>query len=348
MADINICGFSSFDALKVQTTGGRDGILIPIKQVCDSLKSLGHRVSLTQGVSPDAYNVLINPRRKQLQYPFRRSPLIVRWEPPNVRGDLWQLPTSFGYRLASWSTSSESEDYIRCPMPVHLNMQSRIDPSKYFQGNEKSLICMVNAYKLSSHSIPEGLDGYKHRLRLIKQAYAFKRPLSLYGSWPTKSVHAPHLFKNSGYKALALNPKSFFPQSTLSKSINYCYKGGLNHKSSLSRMYHFSLCIENYFHDDYHTEKLFDSLNSGLIPIYLGSHKLAMEVPDNLIVRISPTDTFEDIYQKASSFKSKYLNPESSEYENICVGSILSPILEKLDLSPNNLLSVIMSYLCHA
>lgn len=62
------------------------------------------------------------------------------------------------------------------------------------------------------------------------------------------------------------------------------YKGPCKSKHETLSRYTFSLCFENMAMDGYITEKLFDCLYAGTIPIYLGAKDIDKWVPQNVYI----------------------------------------------------------------
>lgn len=64
------------------------------------------------------------------------------------------------------------------------------------------------------------------------------------------------------------------------------YSGVIANKNDVLTNYKFALVIENSC--DYVSEKLFDALRSGVIPLYLGPDLRLFGIPDNLVKVIDP------------------------------------------------------------
>lgn len=75
------------------------------------------------------------------------------------------------------------------------------------------------------------------------------------------------------------------------RTLMSIYQGACASKFEVLQRYAFCLCFENMAMNGYITEKLFDCLYAGTIPLYLGA-------PD--ILRYVPQDVFIDCRQYAS------------------------------------------------
>lgn len=62
------------------------------------------------------------------------------------------------------------------------------------------------------------------------------------------------------------------------------YGLSLDNKRKLMRQYLFHLAFENQNEDDYITEKLWGSLEAGIIPVYLGAHNVRLHAPKGSII----------------------------------------------------------------
>ena len=62
------------------------------------------------------------------------------------------------------------------------------------------------------------------------------------------------------------------------------YKGACLSKFDVLRRYQFCLCFENMAMNGYITEKLFDCLYAGTIPLYLGAPDILRYVPEGVFI----------------------------------------------------------------
>ena len=71
------------------------------------------------------------------------------------------------------------------------------------------------------------------------------------------------------------------------KSLMSIYKGSCESKYEVLNQYEFCLCFENMAMDGYMTEKLFDCLYTGTIPLYWGASDIGYYVPKNTYIDVS-------------------------------------------------------------
>ena len=81
------------------------------------------------------------------------------------------------------------------------------------------------------------------------------------------------------------------------------YLGEVEDKKEVLSKYKYSIVIENS--SDYLSEKLFDVMFSGCIPIYVGPNLANYEIPDYLYIQAKP---------EISDIKEKILNAKSKDY----------------------------------
>ncbi len=82
------------------------------------------------------------------------------------------------------------------------------------------------------------------------------------------------------------------------KTLMSIYKGSCPSKYKVLSQYTFSLCFENTSMKGYITEKLFDCLYSGTIPLYLGAKDIEDLVPPNVYINCRKFSTWGEIYDK--------------------------------------------------
>lgn len=85
-----------------------------------------------------------------------------------------------------------------------------------------------------------------------------------------------------------------------------CYKGSVNRKSDVLSDYNFSICLENvYGYNGYITEKIFDCLIAGVIPIYKGAPNISEYVPENCFINFDKFKSIEEMFDKINNMSEK-------------------------------------------
>jgi alpha(1,3/1,4) fucosyltransferase len=76
------------------------------------------------------------------------------------------------------------------------------------------------------------------------------------------------------------------------------YRGPIETKKDVLNRYRFAICFENAREiEDYITEKLFDCLLAGTIPVYWGAPNIADRVPPGCFIDYRDFDSYEELYR---------------------------------------------------
>jgi hypothetical protein len=184
-----------------------------------------------------------------------------------------------------------------------------------FPVKEKFLSCF-SANKLSNHP----LELYTERVKAIEYFNTAKSNFELYGSGWNNAYRFPityAVFKFlNHYKILRglsriikyildLSPiikKFFFKQYS-------SYKGYVDNKFDELKKFKFSICYENLLNNEgYITEKIFDCLRLGVIPIYLGAENINKYMPHDIYIDKS-------LYKNYSDLEEYLVNLSKKDYE---------------------------------
>jgi alpha(1,3/1,4) fucosyltransferase len=154
---------------------------------------------------------------------------------------------------------------------------------------KKGVACMIAANKRMNHK----RELYSERVRLIRW---FERnhpsDFALFGrGWnrPHKAA-APFLHRKVLYKW----PLRFFFAKNFSS-----YRGEVVRKQDVLREFRFSFCLENAFGiPGYVTEKIFDSMVAGCVPIYKGADNVLDHIPEGCFVDLRKYDSYPELYRE--------------------------------------------------
>ena len=83
------------------------------------------------------------------------------------------------------------------------------------------------------------------------------------------------------------------------------YKGTVKSKAITFSKYKFSLCFENCEAVGYITEKVFDSMFSGCIPIYMGCPNIKEEIDPNTFIDLRDFSSYADLYSYLKNMTKK-------------------------------------------
>ncbi len=91
--------------------------------------------------------------------------------------------------------------------------------------------------------------------------------------------------------------KSAWPTYWLNmRSIKKAYQGACNSKLQVLSQYRFSLCFENGPMRGYITEKIFDCLYAGTVPVYLGAPDISTYIPEEAYVDMRNFSSYKEMF----------------------------------------------------
>jgi alpha(1,3/1,4) fucosyltransferase len=201
------------------------------------------------------------------------------------------------------------------------------------------LLCLIQSNKRSSH----WHELYSERVRIARWFEKYHpSEFTLYGhNWDKPEKAMVPWFRR---KILHHGPwKRFFAKPFSS------YKGLVESKHEVYQKFKFSLCFENVADiSGYITEKIFDSMLAGNIPIYRGADNISDYIPPDCFIDYRKFDTIDDLYQFLANFTMKdylkfiyavntFINSDkSSQFRHqYYVDSVSNVILNLLDKASN-------------
>jgi len=160
---------------------------------------------------------------------------------------------------------------------------------------DKKLCCLIVGNKSSEHL----LELYSHRLKLIDW-FEENHPndFDLFGQGWNKIIPPKNIFHR------AINKYKFLNQFLKPKRISY--KGSVENKLETYSNYKFAVCYENAKDlTGYISEKIFDCLFSGCIPIYWGAENISDFIPSNCFIDKRDFESFELLHKFISDMNEK-------------------------------------------
>lgn len=104
------------------------------------------------------------------------------------------------------------------------------------------------------------------------------------------------------------HPNSMWPPYWSNyRALMAIYKGSCVSKYEVLSRYRFSLCLENIRMDGYVTEKLFDCLYAGTIPVYLGAKDIENHVSKEAFVDARQFQSWEEMWSALQGFSSSQI-----------------------------------------
>ncbi len=171
-----------------------------------------------------------------------------------------------------------------------------------FPVKEKFLGCFC-ANKLSNHP----LELYTERIKAIEYFTNSESDFELYGSGWDNAYHFPKKYnffrllnKSKPLRGVSKILKFIFQLSPILKNLYFkrykSYMGYVNNKFSELKKFKFSICYENLLNrEGYITEKIFDCLRYGVIPIYLGAQNISRYIPSDIYIDKSLYESYSDL-----------------------------------------------------
>lgn len=133
--------------------------------------------------------------------------------------------------------------------------------SPYFSAPKDKFLVMINA-NMTIHSFRGELYG--ERIKAIKYFSAVPG-FDLYGyGWDKAPRHPFHFFDK--------------------KYVTRAWRGSVKNKMKTMSQYKFALCFENCVYPSYVSEKIYDCLAAGAIPIYLGAPDIEKFIPPSCFI----------------------------------------------------------------
>lgn len=227
-----------------------------------------------------------------------------------------QLTTEGGEFFDGESVTAMMEPF---PCDVPCEHAGFPDVIRYFK--PKGMDVTITYSMESSQHYPElQIDEYAYRQNQFYATTSFRSEIPLpYFSFSEYNISNPAVDYDDaieGASFIARNCESMsnreeivqeLMKSTRVDSISECLHnaeppqveddGGLNGKIAIMRSYLFHLAFENSKEDDYITEKLWGTLQSGTLPIYYGAPNVKEHAPPNSIISWHDFDSTEELAQ---------------------------------------------------
>lgn len=183
-------------------------------------------------------------------------------------------------------------------IPILIPYPFEIYDSPSFQ--ERSIFsCLINANKAFKKNIPS--DLYIERLNTIRW-YELNAPeqFSLYGMGWDKSTPA-YTFPGKLLRSFSRIQTIFFGKNPFPS-----YRGKAVDKNEILRNSKFSFCYENSRNlSNYITEKIFDCLVNGCIPVYWGADNVNEHIPEDCFIDRRNFKNTEEVHKFLLSIDSK-------------------------------------------
>ncbi|HEY0245523.1 MAG TPA: glycosyltransferase family 10 [Mucilaginibacter sp.] len=104
------------------------------------------------------------------------------------------------------------------------------------------------------------------------------------------------------------------------------YRGLVARKSDILKDYNFSICFENvYGHDGYITEKIFDCLLAGTIPIYKGAPNINKYIPQDCFLQFDAFASIDAMYHEVTQMPEERIRAYRENIKSFLLSSKTEP-----------------------
>ncbi len=269
-----------------------DDLGYPTYYLAQKLRELGHRVATIDTDDLEKFDAVVfldyptklNPHfRKLVKNNFQKIYLFML-ESPAIRPDNWNRANHAPFRkIFTWNpTWVDNEKYFHFSLPNKLP-----EPCIYAPSQAVKFCCTIASQKYGNH--PNEI--YTERVQAIRW-FEQNHPeeFDLYGiGWDRfffKKISLANPVLSLLYRKFPLPRWRSFPS----------HRGPVKSKRSTLQQYKFSLCYENSIFPGYLTEKIFDALFAGCVPVYLGDPEVEKSIPADAFVDKRHFATYEILY----------------------------------------------------
>ena len=257
----------------------RDNCLYPFYLLKAAFANKGYSLDTADLVKPEeATFTIYNEMPKPFPAKIPENSFLLLFESEIIRKDNWDLTKHAHFKkIFTWHDNLiDNKKYFK------FNFPNEIKTTK--PGIRTKLITLISGNKTNSHP----LELYSKRLQIIKWL-ELNHPddFDYYGvGWDYKiPLRWQRLFHR-------LKLGNFIP-----KNNSRSYRGKVQEKFKTLRDYTFAICYENAKDiDGYITEKIFDCLFAGTIPIYWGPGNISKYIPEDCFINRVQFSTDEELY----------------------------------------------------
>jgi hypothetical protein len=271
-----------------------DNLMYPFVHLGERLRASGHQVATLDTDDLSKFDAAVfldhptplNPCFRQLKkMPGKKLYLFLFENEANRPDNYWAVNHRAFEKIFTWDTQlADGKTYRRICLP------NRIPPVAPFRPDERKKFCVtIASQKYSSH--PQEI--YSERVRAIRW-FEEHHPeeFDLFGTlWE-------HPYFTGSLARLNLGLHKVYGQfpSLLRKQRFPSHRGTVPGKHAVMKQYKFAICYENAVFPGYITEKMFDALFAGCIPVYLGAPDVTDQIPTGVFIDKRRFKTYDDLY----------------------------------------------------
>ena len=271
-----------------------DNLLYPFFYLAEQLKKLGHQVNTIDMDDIEKFDAVIfldfpgvnNTYLKTLVSCGFKNLYLIVYESPIIKPDNFKQENyAYFKKIFTWQDEIvDNKKYFK------IQYSHQIPAEFNFNIIQKEKLCTIIS---SNKSMVHPKELYTERIKAIRWFEAnHPEDFNLYGNgWDRHHFEGTFL----GIKIARLNRLKFLTK--LLRPYYPSYKGGVVSKRATYQKYKFSICYENCKDfNGYITEKIFDCLLSGCVPVYLGAQNIADHIPKNVFIDKRNFNTYDQLY----------------------------------------------------
>lgn len=271
-----------------------DNLSYPPVYLGQRLRALGHQVATLDMDDLSKFDVAVfldhptcfNPYFRRLKKMRGKKLYLFLNENEAMRPDnYWRCNHRAFDRVFTWNTQlTDNRKYLHFYLPNYIPPIDKMDV-----GDQRKFCVTIASQKYSSH--PQEL--YSERVRAIRW-FEQHHPaeFDLFGTlWE-------HPYFTGKLARLNLGLHKFyacFPE-VLRKQRFPSHRGTVPRKHDVLKQYKFAICYENAIFPGYITEKIFDALFAGCIPVYLGAPDVAEQIPAGVFIDKRQFKNYDALY----------------------------------------------------
>lgn len=213
-----------------------------------------------------------------------KSTVLVITEPQTVNYNNFKLDLLKDYNIifSVFNYHSKLPNYNKIFYPVLSEFLLENNKLYFFNENRENKICFIGTNYVSN--VPNSTYGLRSKLALSGWKLGI---LDLYGTY-WSNILPPILSGNKIINHFRLIISKLFPLNIIN-SLYYKRKtpSKVESKNIVYSNYNYVLCIENTIINGYISEKIFDAMMCGCVPIYLGDPCIEEYIPENCFFNLN-------------------------------------------------------------
>jgi alpha(1,3/1,4) fucosyltransferase len=257
--------------------------------VSDSSKNEKNSDYISLGILENYESIFINKKARLAAFVIMEPPVVA----PHLYAELPKLTKLFDrvyiHNIHGDGYSLEGVDKNKLHKMFYPVPYNDVIP-KYWDNKKRMKRIVVINGSHNPHS--RGREQYSLRIKAMSEL-AKAGVVDLYGvgwnRWWSRSAF-------------------WLPYWTNFRSLMSIYKGKCDSKFEVLQKYEFCLCFENMSMDGYITEKMFDCLYAGTIPLYVGPPDIFKYIPEDVFVDCRKYSSWKEMWEDVSS-----MSPEEIE-----------------------------------